>query len=202
VAVWDDGKVNRPQKFRPVSNVLLAGVVWFLAALLPFNALYVNDFKGFALSLAVSATAATLAWLLFFRPCVLIYPDHLVVVNPLRKVRIGLASVETLETKFSLVIGTDSELVTVWVAPAPSRYAARGLRKADLQGLPIETRAGLRAADSPVGHSGQAAVLIKLAIKQATIDGTELSAGFSAQTNWLGACLIAAGLAAIALLQF
>lgn len=194
--------MNRPQVFRPATNLVLAGVVWLLATLLPFNALYVSDLKGFTASLAVAGTAAVAGWLLFWRPRVVIHSDHIEIFNPLRTARVGLGSIESLETKFSLVVATKDVSIPVWVAPAPSRYAARGLRQADLKGLPVETGAGLRAGDSPAGHSGQAAILIRLAIKQANIDGRILASGFSAQTNWLGIALLAAGLAATALLQF
>ncbi|MFM5905649.1 MAG: PH domain-containing protein [Micrococcales bacterium] len=155
------------QIFRPLSNLALAGTVFLLAALYPIEPLIRQNWLGFAAATAVSATAVALSWIAFVRPKLIIDDVKITIVNPFRTVVIPYGKIEIIDSKYSLVITTENGKFSCWVAPAPSRYGGRGVIKADIRNLPITSGqdSQIRASDSPKSHSGQAAVLVRMAVE-------------------------------------
>lgn len=180
----------KPQIFRPVSNWLLAATAWLILALLPIEAWYSGDWNGGLKLLALTAAASLLVWLLFARPKLEIYPDRIVVTNPLRSHTIGFGAIDSINTRYLLTIQVASRVVKCWVAPTPSRYASRGVRAVDLKGLYLQPMPGvrstddlsLRAGDSPKAHSGQAAAILRIALEQ---DRTRTNRQVETRALWL-----------------
>jgi len=193
------------QVFRPVSNLLLAAVVFVLAVLLPIGAALQDSLLEFGISLGVSATAATLAWLLFVRPKLVIDAEQVIIVNPLRTITVPYSAIDLVDSKYLLVIGTQTGSYSCWVAPAPSRYGGRGVIQADIKNLPITATpdAQIRASDSPKAHSGQAGILVRLALEQfkRSTDATNSGAIETIRFNYVGVVTAATLLLATIALQ-
>jgi len=105
-----------------------------------------------------------LGWLTYWAPSLEVANDVVVVRNPFRTVRINLAAVTRIDTKFALSIFIEKVRVVSWAAPAPGRQIVARTSRAELNYLP-ETTYGVEGTvglgDLPNSDSGAAAYLVR-----------------------------------------
>jgi len=142
----------------------------------------------------VIATTATLAWLLFIKPKVLIFDEGITIVNPFITATIGWAEVDEIETRFGLTVHSGEAKVVAWAAPAPGRYRRRTVHKADVKGINYDKDFGLRPGDLPSSHSGAAAHLARIRRVEFERATATTSAKRSGSVDKLGVALLGASL--------
>jgi len=142
----------------------------------------------------VIATTATLAWLLFIKPKVLIFDEGITIVNPFITATIGWAEVDEIETRFGLTVYSGEAKVVAWAAPAPGRYRRRTVHKADVKGINYDKDFGLRPGDLPSSHSGAAAHLARIRRVEFERATATTSAKRSGSVDKLGVALLGASL--------
>lgn len=80
--------------------------------------------------------AAALAYVVFWRPRVLITPERIEAVNPFRTLIAPWAAVTGVTAHWSLSVRTDAGAFAVWAAPAQSPWSAVGELRRDALGRP------------------------------------------------------------------
>lgn len=138
----------------------MACVVFGLDLLFLLQMIFFGDGQYFA-GLCLIAASASLAWMLFIHPKVLIYDEGITIVNPLITATIGWDAIDEIETRFALTIYSDKAKVVAWAAPAPGRYHARTIHQSEFKGIDYDRDFGVRPGDSPRAHSGAAAHLAR-----------------------------------------
>lgn len=105
-----------------------------------------------------------LGYLTYWAPSLEVAHDVVIVRNPFRTVRINLAAVTRIDTKFALSLYIEKVRVVAWAAPAPGRQMVARTSRAELNYLP-ETTYGVGGTvglgDLPNSDSGAAAYLIR-----------------------------------------
>jgi hypothetical protein len=103
-------------------------------------------------------------WLTYWAPSLEVTPDVIIVKNPFRTVRINLAAVTRIDTRFALSLFIEKVRVVAWAAPAPGRHLVAKTSRAELSYLP-ETTYGVGGTvglgDLPNSDSGAAAYLVR-----------------------------------------
>ena len=161
-----------PETFRPRSNLAWAGVTMILIALFATNSFLVaTDSLQIARELVLCVVLATIAYLLWIRPKLVLDNEVITVVNPLGTELIPYRDIVALETKWALTIVHNRGRTIVWVAPA----SGKGKWIADNRFRRLGS--GVPLSDSGFGDSqtmsasldsmsGQAAYLIRERIKR------------------------------------
>jgi hypothetical protein len=129
---------------------------------------------GACLLLAIAGVVA------YWRPCVGIGPDAVVVNNVVRRATIPFARLVYVDTKWSLELYLDDDTkVTAFAAPAPGAFAARTMRSEDARGLPRDTYVAgtVRPGDRRGTPSGDAAALVRAAWERSRTARTRAASG-------------------------
>ncbi len=111
------------KKFRSTSNKVTALLVWFFA----FGTIAVN-LAATRVSISVMIALifiAAVAWLLFWRPSVLVDEVGIDAQNPLRKTRLDYADVQAVDGRFGLVLMHNDRRFTVWAVTGRDSAIAR-----------------------------------------------------------------------------
>ena len=111
------------KKFRSTSNKVTALLVWIFA----FGTIAVN-LAATRVSISVMIALifiAAVAWLLFWRPSVLVDEVGIDVQNPLRKTRLDYADVQAVDGRFGLVLMHNDRRFTVWAVTGRDSAIAR-----------------------------------------------------------------------------
>lgn len=138
--------------FRSRGSVVLAAIVIVLAAVLAVSALVV----GWPPSSAVAFAAVGWgAWVLYVRPCVILYEDAVELRNVARDVTIPYGAIDDIDTRFQLNITARGRTYRAWALPAPSGGRAKRIS---------DVREGQRPGDSPSTLSGAAALRLRQAV--------------------------------------
>jgi hypothetical protein len=149
--------------YRARSNLLLAVLLWALAAL----GLVVTVAQGGLPGLRFVAPLALMAyagWALFWRPAVVVSDAGVELVNPVRRIGVPWDALAYVDTKYALTLGTGQGRFTAWAAPAPGALGARRARPEHLTGLPESSYGpehSVRPGDLASTVSGQAAILVR-----------------------------------------
>lgn len=179
--------------FRPRSALVLAILALAINVLFAVQVVFFGDGTWLAQA-GVMATTATLAWLLFIKPKVLIFDEGLTVINPFITATFGWAEVDEIETRFGLTIYSGEAKVVAWAAPAPGRYRRRTVHKVDVKGINYDRDFGLRPGDLPNSHSGAAAHIARTRRADFERTAAVASAKRSASVDKLGIALLGASL--------
>lgn len=147
-----------PLVVRHASNRTYAVVVWVLAALFAVSFL-VDGGPGELLRLGAHPLAvAVLAWVVLWRPHVVLDRDAVTLVNVLRSVRVPYAAVRSVGSRWGLRVETAHGRWDAWAVPARSaparlgRAARVGLRQAggwSARGGAADDAPGTVAWDAP-----------------------------------------------------
>jgi hypothetical protein len=176
----------------------MAGVVFLLDLLFGIQVLFFGDGTWVA-QLGLIATTATLSWLCFIRPEILIYDEGITVVNPFITATVGWDAVDSIETKYAFTIETSGARVVAWAAPAPGRYHGRNLHASELKGINYDKDFGLRPGDSPKSQSGAAAHVARTRLSNFRKDRNAVFVKRSGRLNHVGIALTCLSLALVAL---
>lgn len=184
--------------FRPRSALVLAILALAINVLFAVQVIFYGDGTWLA-QVGVMATTATLVWLLFLKPKVLIFDEGLTIVNPFITATIGWAEVDEIETRFGFTIYSGEAKVVAWAAPAPGRYRRRTVHKVDVKGINYDRDFGLRPGDLPNSHSGAAAHIARTRRADFERTAAVTSAKRSASVDKLGIALLSASLVLLVL---
>ena len=159
--------MSNESTFRPKSNLIWGATALLLdATFLAQVILYPSKGQNLFLDVVVAAAIAAAIVLIWIKPRLILNEDHLVVVNPLRTVRIEYARITGLDTKWALTIHQDNQSVSVWVAPVNGkhRWIADSTYRWSINKMPNSDRAtgeSTPASQSLGSDSGVAAELIR-----------------------------------------
>jgi hypothetical protein len=190
---WQNGLVTNLITFRPRSAIVLASLALVINILFVFQVIFYGDGTWLAQA-GVIATTATLAWLLFLKPKVLVFDEGINIVNPFITATIGWAEVDEIETRYGLTIYSGEAKIVAWAAPAPGRYRRRTVHAVDVKGINYDRDFGLRPGDLPNSHSGAAAHVARTRRAQFERTATAASAKRSGSVDKLGIALLSASL--------
>jgi len=109
--------------FRPRSGLWLTVGVWALCVLDLVTLGVIGDWTGLVRAVPVVALFGTAAWVLFWRPAVVIEPDAVVLVNPARDIRIPWSAIVDVQPSFSLVVRTTRGRYRAWAAPGGTQLS-------------------------------------------------------------------------------
>lgn len=72
---------------------------------------------------------AAAAWALFYRPCLTVGDGGIMIVNPLRTIRLSWPSITGFDTRWGLAVASAYGTYAAWAVPAPSRPLTRPARR-------------------------------------------------------------------------
>ena len=192
--------MTEPQTFRPKARFAIAAVIALQGVLL-FSQVAALEKPG-SLATAIFAFIAvnTLVWLLFLRPKIVFYDEHLVIVNPFTEVVIPWGAVQAIDSHFAFSVQVGGKKYSAWAAPAPGRQHSSTLHSSDFKGLGFSEKLETRLSDSPNSDSGAAAYLARTRL--AEFRGQELVGATSPDLkfNYLGATILLLSIVALTLL--
>jgi hypothetical protein len=111
--------MKQGQIFRPKGNLAWAIFAFTLNAMFLTQAIaYPSKGSVLAIDLGLGAVFATLAYVLWVRPKLILNDLSLVVVNPFKTVEIAYRDITKLETKWALLLHHSGRKTRVFVAPA------------------------------------------------------------------------------------
>jgi hypothetical protein len=150
---------------------------------------------------SVTAFLALSIYAAFWRPRLIIRETGVNVRNIVATHEIEWGAIERIDTKWGLTLFLKNRRISVWAAPAPSRYAAMFASRDQGQHLPETTYlAGtVRPGDLVTSDSGGAAALARRHWERRTNDSARVESRVNIQ---LIAALIVLGIAAAAALAF
>ena len=148
--------------FRTRSSFVYAWTIYVTAFTISALTLSDGNWIKTMQTIAWAVVASLAAYLIFIRPKVLFFDEGISIVNPFNELTVGWHQVQSIDSRFSLSITTDGEVMHAWAAPAPSRYSARGIHPSELRGLPQSGQGSIRAAESPRSLSGAATIIARL----------------------------------------
>lgn len=190
------------QTFRSRSSYVLAAIVYFIAIGSLTSVVASQDWSNLGAATAAAVLVCTAAHLMFWRPKVEIGDDGILVVNPLRTIRIGWQLVEEIDTRYALTVFVAGRKFSAWAATAPGRYHARSVHASELKGLDAQTGA-MRPGDSPRTLSGAAAFIARerLLAHRAAATGVQ-PIDIRLDVNWVGLSLLLASTVALSVFQY
>jgi len=189
------------QTFRSRGSYALAAIVYFITLGCLASVAFSGDWSNFGAATAAALLFCTLGHIVFWRPKVEIGDDGILIVNPLRTIRIGWQLVEEIDTRYALTVVVAGRKFAAWAATAPGRYHARSVHASELKG--IERGGVMRPGDSPRTLSGAAAHVARerLLAHRATATGDQ-SIDIRLDVNWVGLGLLLASAVALSILQY
>lgn len=144
--------------FRPGLGRLLAVGWWALTAVLAVDLVRRGEASSALLGVPLLAFSAALVHALFWYPAVAVDDDGVELVNVLRRVRLPWASLQDLDTRWTLTVEAGERRWTSWAAPASGRRV-RPVSRRDAPWVEpgADAIAGSRA---PGSSAGEAAILV------------------------------------------
>ena len=140
--------------FRPTSARVYAVITWAVAAVV-LAAFGANGGIGeVARYGAIPLAVAVFGWAVFWRPCVEVGDDGVVLANVLRTVEVPWGAIERVETRWGLRLVTPNGAVSGWAAPARAGIG-RAPQRAGAEQLPDRLFDGT----GRVRHAGDAATV-------------------------------------------
>ncbi|SNC71381.1 PH domain-containing protein [Kytococcus aerolatus] len=133
-----DPREGERQVVHPRRARILAVVSWLLAAVFLGLALTTDPISGVTIALALAGAA--LAWVLIWRPKVVLDPDALTVVNPVRTVRVPWQRVRRVGSRWSLEVETERGRHRAWAIGSSYRDPSGVDYSADVNGLGLLRR--------------------------------------------------------------
>lgn len=192
--------MTEPQTFRPKARFVIAVVIALQGVLLFADVVSLD--KPLSLATAICALVAvnTGAWLIFVRPKIMFFDDHLTIVNPLTEVAIPWAAVEEINSHLAFSVRVAGKKYSAWAAPAPGRQHSATLHSSDFKGLGFSEKLEMRLSDSPKSDSGAAAYLARTKLAEFRNNQPDDISQPSLKFNFFGASIMVVSLIALALL--
>jgi hypothetical protein len=196
--------MTKPEIFRPLSNLVMGAFVILMAILFCVQFVVAGNQTDALAGGCIAAATVSAGWLIFIRPRLRLGEHELLIVNPLRTVKIDYRDITSVNNKFALTIYVGQRHFAIWVAPAPNRYSSRGIGRQEIKGLGIEAAGNIRAADSPRSASGVAAFLLRSKIDALSTKSETFASKqqLNVRFNYWGAAAVLIPIIALGLLQF
>jgi hypothetical protein len=189
-----------PLVYRPTLVRLLSVVTWALLAVVLVATAAADPLDGLRWA-PVLALVAALAYAMFWRPSVEVDDDAVTVRNVVRDVRVPWQRLESVDTRYSLMLEAGGRRYAAWAAPAPGRLS--GVRQsrrdaAALAALGADLDHGLRASAVPNSDSGGAAIMVRARWEQAGSAARRTRDAEPTQVRWAPVPLVALAVTAAA----
>lgn len=153
--------VSDVEVFRPRNGYWLFAAAMFFALGFWLTGMDAADPLGsLAGGLAVSSVAC-ISHVVFVRPKIELSKTGIRIVNLLSEAFVGWHDVQSIDTRFAFTVATANRRIMAVAAPAPGRYHARTVHRAELRGLALPAFDQLRPGDSPRSESGVVAQLAR-----------------------------------------
>jgi hypothetical protein len=196
----NDQPTAKGKVFRPRTSMLLAGLLWVMAAITAVSAL-ASSLAGLR-DVPLALALAFIGYWLFWFPTVTVSERAVLLRNPLRTISVPWDALINVDTKYALTLTTVKGSFTAWAAPAPGVLGTYRAKPADAKGLPSSSYGPggtMRPGDLKSSDSGAAAYLVRShwrALAEAgalDVDATE-TATASVRYNWalVGAAVVLA----------
>jgi hypothetical protein len=128
--------MNEVEIFRPKSNLIWAGISYFLVLIFVIQSFfYPAKIENTLINALVAIFSSLASYIMWVRPKLVLHRDFLRVINPFITKSIRYQDIERLDTKWCLQITHQAGTTGVWVAPANSRRAARGRLGMRIKGI-------------------------------------------------------------------
>jgi hypothetical protein len=155
--------MTNPYVFRSRSSYVWFSITSVLLVLMVIEALFVDKTTATRISsLAIAVVVGLGSYLLFLRPKVIVFDEGITIVNPITTVTIGWSEVEAIETKYTMSIQRDKEVIHAWAAPAPGRHHRRQVDPGEMRGVGHAGHEIIRPGDDPATLSGAAAAIARV----------------------------------------
>ncbi|MGN8246841.1 PH domain-containing protein [Cellulomonas soli] len=125
--------------YRPRTGAWWVGGVWAMALGTTAGYGVTAGPGGLLRALPWAVAVMVLAWMVFWLPRVDVDDQGVLVVNPLRTVRVPWGALIDVRTRYSLTLVTPTGQVRAWAAPGPGRHELASSGHQDLAGLPAST---------------------------------------------------------------
>lgn len=153
--------MGNPESFRPRSNLVLAGAIFFVAGGLGLSAFPLGTTQGRIVAATWTALACYATYLCFVRPRLVLADEGATIINPLRDITVGWDAVQAIDAQYTMSLVVGGKRIYAWAAPAPGRYHARSVHPAEIRGLRVDAT-DVRVGESPRSDSGVATHLTRL----------------------------------------
>ncbi|MGB3414452.1 MAG: hypothetical protein WBA28_07010 [Microbacteriaceae bacterium] len=155
--------MNKAIILRSTFGIWISIISWVIAVGVVISFFYAPDSSQLILYIWPIALVCLLVWVMFWRPKLIIDEELIQVINPLTEYRLNFSAVNRIDTKYTLTLFTAEHKITVWSAPAPSRYAILRMAKVEGQHLPESSYVAnsIRPGDLPSSESGSAAIIVR-----------------------------------------
>lgn len=185
-----DGRVTNPYVFRSRSSYVWFSITALLLSFMVIEAVLVEQSSSSRVSSLAFAVAIGLgSYLLFLRPKVIVFDEGVTIVNPITVVTIGWAEVDAIETKYTMSVQRDKEIVHAWAAPAPGRHHRRSVDPGEMRGVGHSGHEIIRPGDDPDTLSGAAAAIARRRWQEFTRSNAA-SAAYRKHTNYAGVVIL------------
>lgn len=139
----------------------MALVTFVMSALMAITMIWQGGQRDALIAVAWAATASSIAYLVFWRPKVILFDEGITIVNPFLTITAGWDLVDAIDAKYTMSLLIADKTIYAWAAPAPSRYHSRSIHETELRGMRFNDQSMIRPGESPRSHSGAATYLAR-----------------------------------------
>lgn len=143
----------------------MAWVTYFMCLMMTAAIIWQGTQREILVTAAWAIAVASMAYLVFGRPKVILFDEGITIVNPFLTITAGWDLVENIDAKFTMSIQVADKIIYAWAAPAPSRYHSRSIHESDLRGMRIGNEGMIRPGESPRSHSGAATQMARIKLE-------------------------------------
>ncbi|MBO3086462.1 PH domain-containing protein [Cellulomonas fengjieae] len=150
--------------YRPRSRYASTIASWAVIAGLTAAQGFEDGMTAVLRALPLAVALGLVAWLVFWHPRVDVTDHDVVLVNPLRTIRVPWAALINVETQYALALVTPGGRYRAWAAPGPGRHQVVTAGSDELVGmsrLARDSRGAVAIGDLPSAPSGRVAALVR-----------------------------------------
>lgn len=158
------GAASDEWTYRPRTSAWWLVAVWVLLVAATVSEVVAQGTGAVPGAVPWAVAGAVVAYLVFWRPRVVVDDDGVLVVNPVRTVRVPWAALIDVRTQYAFTVVTPHGLVRAWAAPGPGRHELARVGHQDLAGLPrasFDGRGSVAASDLPSSPAGIVATVVR-----------------------------------------
>jgi hypothetical protein len=184
--------MTNPYVFRSRSSYVWFSITSVLLIFMVVEALFVDKTTATRVSsLAIAVVVGLGSFLLFLRPKVVVFDEGITIVNPITTVTIGWSEVDAIETKYTMSIQRDKEVIHAWAAPAPGRHHRRHVDPGEMRGVGHAGHEIIRPGDDPATLSGAAAAIARVRWNEFARNDA-ISAAYNKRADYTGVLILLA----------
>lgn len=176
--------------YRPRTSGWWLAAVWALVAASAASQAAAGGVEALLVAVPWAVAGAVAAYGVFWLPRVVVDDAGLLIVNPVRTVRVAWPALIDVRTQYAFTAVTPRGSVRAWAAPGPGRHELSRAGRQDLARLPrgsFDARGAVPASDLPVSPAGIVATVVRRRWSDLVEDGAITAGeadGLSATTTW------------------